>query len=114
MSKRNDKRVNKKFMVSFDEKGFDNLGLTENLSNRGLCIKTKKEIESSTEILLSIAVPGDIFNLKGEVVWCKGSENTSDAIPESIGIKITEAPAEYLNFVEFMKHQSIEPGKPEF
>ena len=112
MAKRKDKRIEKKFMVSFNEDGFESLGLTKNISKQGMCIAAEKEVKSSTEIVVSIAVPGEVFNLKGEVVWCRESSEKDDNIPDSIGIKITEAPPEYLNFVEYMRHQNVELGKP--
>ncbi len=114
MPKRKDPRVSKKFIVSFNDNGFEELGLTKNLSKSGICIGSQKEVPSKKEIIVSIAVPGEVFNLKGEVIWCSESDDLDDNVPDSIGIKIVEAPVEYLNFVEYMRHQGIEPGKPEF
>ena len=113
MAKRKEERVNKKFIVSFDAQGFDNLGLTKDISKYGMCIASNKKIPESREIIVSIAVPGKVFDLKGEVIWCNESENKEDSIPDSIGIKITEAPSEYLNYIEYVKHQKVTPGKPE-
>jgi Tfp pilus assembly protein PilZ len=113
MSKRKEERVNKKLIVSFDDKGFDNLGLTKDISKFGMCIDSNKKIPETQEIVVSIAVPGEVFNLKGEVIWCKESGDQESNIPDSIGIKIIEAPSEYLNYIEFVKHQKIKPGKPE-
>ncbi|UCH92087.1 MAG: PilZ domain-containing protein [Candidatus Aminicenantes bacterium] len=113
MAKRKEPRINKKLMVSFDEEGFDNLGLTKDLSKYGMGISATKKYPASQEIIVSIAVPGEVFNLKGEVIWCKESDKKDSNIPDSIGIKITEAPEEYLNYIEFLKHQKIKPGEPE-
>jgi hypothetical protein len=101
-------------MVSFNNEGFENLGLTKNISKEGVCIASEKELPSKTEVHISIAVPGEVLDLKGEVVWCKESSNDDDNVPDSIGIRITEAPPEYLNFVEYVKHQNVQKGRPEF
>jgi hypothetical protein len=113
MAKRKEERVNKKLIVSFDSQGFDNLGLTKDISKYGMCIASNKKVTESRDITVSIAVPGEVFNLKGEVIWCNESENKDDSIPDSIGIRITEAPSEYLNYIEYIKHQKIKPGEPE-
>ena len=40
------------------------------------------------------------------MVWCKDSESKENIIPESIGIKITEASDEYLKYVEYLKKKT--------
>ncbi len=114
MNKRRDKRIKKKLMVSYNEEGFEELGVTSDISRQGMCVASEKEVIPPKEIELSIAVPGDVFTLRGEVVWCKQSNDGETDIPDSMGIKIIEAPADYLNYVEFVKHQHIKPGEPEF
>ncbi len=113
MTKRKEERLQKKLMVSIDDEGADTLGLTNNISRYGMQVNSNKKLRAHHEILVSIAVPGEVFNLKGEVIWCKESGIRDDNIPDSIGIKITEAPPEYLNYIEYLKHQKIKPGKPE-
>ncbi len=114
--KRRDTRLKKKLMVAFSEDGkaFEQLGLVNDISKNGLCISSEKELKEHKEVVLSVAVPGAIYTLKGEVMWCKETGENQSGIPDDIGIRITEAPVEYVNFVEYMKHQKIEPGKPEF
>lgn len=114
MTERKDKRIEKKFIVSFNKEESDELGVTRNLSRSGVCIDSETIPSMRKEVAIDIAVPGEIFHLKGEVIWCKEPEDKNDTVPDSIGIKITEAPVEYLNFVEYIRHQGIEPGKPEF
>jgi hypothetical protein len=114
MKNKREPRINKKLMVSFNENGYDGLGLTENISRYGMCINSEIEIPSQREIILSIAVPGEVLNLKGEVVWCRELNGANQEIPDQLGIKILEAPAEYLNYVEFIKYQRRVPGQPGF
>jgi hypothetical protein len=113
-TKRKEERLPKKLIVSLDDEGIDTLGLTNNISKFGLKINSNKKLQEHREIVVSIAVPGEIFNLKGEVMWCNDADNKDDNIPDSIGIKIIEAPPEYLNYIEYLKHQKTKPGKPEF
>lgn len=113
MTKRKEERVQKTLMVSIDDEGDDTLGLTNNISKYGMRVNSNKKMKEHHEILVSIAVPGEVFNLKGEVIWCNESATKDDNIPESIGIKIIEAPSEYLNYIEYVKHQKIKSGKPE-
>lgn len=114
MKDRREERLSKKLMISFRENGFDGLGLTLNISKCGMCIFSETNLPGHQEISLSIAVPGEIFNMKGEVMWCAASDSVEDTLPEHIGIKILEAPSDYINFVEFLRHQRITPGQPEF
>ena len=114
MMKRKNKRIKKKLMVSFSDNGFDELGLSNDLSKEGMCISSDGDLPAHQEVELSIAVPGDVFTLKGEIMWCRKTKNSNPDIPDDIGIKILEAPVEYLNYIEFIKHEKIKPGTPEF
>lgn len=103
--KRRNPRLDKKLMVSFDENGFNGLGLTSNISKDGLCIASEAEFPANAEVTVSIAVPGEVLDLKGEVIWCKESHDKEIDIFDIMGIKITEAPPEYLNYVEYIRHK---------
>jgi len=113
MIKRKEDRIDKKLMVSFDDEGADTLGLTEDISKFGIRITSNKKLIEKQEIVVSIAIPGEVFELKGEVIWCNESGDKKSNIPDSMGIKIISAPPEYLNYIEYVKHQKIKPGKPE-
>ncbi len=113
MSKqRREHRVEKKLMISFEGNDFDNLGVTEDISKFGMKVAARKELPTHQEVEISIAIPGEVYKLKGEVVWCRGPSDND--IPDEIGIKITEAPPDYLNYVEFIKHKKTKPGQPKF
>lgn len=91
-------------MVNLSDDGIDSLGLTHNLSKNGLRINSRIDFPGQKELELSIAVPGSFFDLKGEVMWCKKLGNRESDTPEAIGIKITEAPPGYLNYVEYIEN----------
>ena len=103
--RRRNPRLNKRLMVSFSENGFSGLGLTSNISKDGLCVASKAEFAGNAEVTVSIAVPGEILDLKGEVIWCKESNDRDNDVSDIIGIRITEAPPEYLNYVEHIHHK---------
>jgi len=104
MRKKREQRVRKKLMVSFSDHGFDGLGMTENISKKGMCVESDIDFPNHHEVVLSIAVPGEIFNLKGEVVWYKESGAKDDDVPDLLGIRLTETPPEYVNYVEYIRH----------
>jgi Tfp pilus assembly protein PilZ len=109
--KRKDQRIKKRLMVSFNDDGLEGLGLTSNISESGMCITSESGFSSEDEIELSIAVPGEVFQLKGKVMWCTESTDKADSIPDDIGIKIIEAPPEYQNYIEFVKRHSTKTEK---
>ena len=102
--KRRNPRLNKKLMVGFDDNGFNGLGLTSNISKDGLCIASNAEFPANVEVTVSIAVPDEVLDLKGEVIWCKEANDKEHDVSDIIGIRITEAPPEYLNYVEYVRH----------
>ncbi len=104
MKRKRAQRVMKKLMVSFSDNGFDGLGMTDNISKKGMCVESDIELPTHREIILSIAVPGEIFNLKGEVVWYKVSGKTGNDGSDLMGIRLTETPPEYVNYVEYIRH----------
>lgn len=81
-------------------------GEVRNISKNGLYIEAINIlIGKIQEIQILLAIDKELLTLHGEIVWhkallCKSSENTL----EGIGIRISEAPAEYLNYVEYLKH----------
>jgi hypothetical protein len=115
MTHKRDSRFNKKLIVSFSENGFDGLGLTKNISRYGLCISSEIQLPQRHELALSLAVPGNVVNLKGEVVWSMDSGGVNENVPDQIGIRILNAPPEYLDYVDFIKFQrQTHPGSPLF
>ena len=104
MKRKRAQRVRKKLMVSFSDNGFDGLGMTENISREGMCVESDIEFPTHREIILSIAVPGEIFSLKGEVVWYKELGEKGVDVPDLLGIRLTETPPEYVNYIEYIRH----------
>ncbi len=106
MTDRKSERVKKKLMVNVTAENFNGIGLTNDISEDGMCVLSEIKFQSKKEVILSIAVLDEVFELKGEVVWYKDSENKENTIPESIGIKITEASDDYLKYVKYLKQET--------
>lgn len=108
MIERKEPRIRKSLFIGMSKNGFD-IGLTENISNDGICVGIDKKIPVNVEITFSLAVPDNILKIKGEVLWCREVHDEKSNIADLIGVKITEAPPEYHSFVEFSKNQETFP-----
>lgn len=108
MIERKEQRIKKNLFVGMSKNGFS-IGLTENISKDGICVGVDKKIPINVDITFSLAVPDDILKIKGEVLWCKEVQDEKSNIADLIGIRITEAPAQYHSFVEFSKNQETFP-----
>jgi len=101
MEKRKEKRVNKKLMVNFSLDGLENLGITSNISKKGMSIALTEMFYSNKNISIFIALPKDVLNIKGKVKWSKKFHNRfSGDIVGGMGVRITESPPEYLDYLE--------------
>jgi len=103
MSNRNEVRLEKKLLVNIGKDGFESMGLTSNISRNGLFVTTTEVLPAESEVSILIGVADETFTLKGRVMWSKEStdESTGEA-GVATGIQITEAPPQYLEFVEKM------------
>lgn len=103
--KRKEKRIKKNLLVYSDNGSFDLLGVSANISKNGLFIESPHPETVSNEVSIVIAVDNELYKLRGEVQWAKGPNDTEPVqVPLGLAIRITEAPAEYLNYVEYLKH----------
>lgn len=107
MNKRIEKRLEKSLLAYSDVEGSDLMGVISNISKNGIYIETKTAAKPQSEISFILAVYNELYHLKGEVRWSKRPEDQFPVdIPPGMGIRITEAPVEYLNYVEYVKYQS--------
>jgi hypothetical protein len=103
MRKRSGKRINKSLLVDISHDGFEQMGVTINISRRGMCIATTAAYPAQTDVTIWIAAADDIFKLKGQVVWNMEKENErSENVPVGLGIKIRNSGPEYMRFVSSM------------
>jgi hypothetical protein len=115
MSKRKDLRINKSLLVDIDQNGFAQMGVTINVSRRGLCIATTEIFPAHSELCILIAAADDIYPLTGVVVWnMKSTVVTGDSVPVGLGIKIREASPGYYKFIAAMKKSRQIAAKKRF
>ena len=83
------------------------MGVSANISRNGLFIESPYTISPDSEISLALAIDNELFKVKAEVRWTKGPEDKFPPhIPAGMGVRLTEAPAEYMNYVEYTKYQT--------
>lgn len=109
MIERKEERIKKNLIVGLSKQGFDDIGITEDISSGGICLGVDKKIPVNVEITFSLAVPDEIIQIKGEVMWCREAHDGKSNIADVIGIRITEAPPAYHGFVEYSKNQETFP-----
>jgi Tfp pilus assembly protein PilZ len=107
MKQRIEDRIHKRLVVSFGDSGFELLGLTGNISRGGMFIESHVLFPRNKEVSMMVAVSEDVLNIKGIVKWVKDSSDRMDNEGSGgMGIKITEAPVEYFNYVEYTTYAS--------
>ena len=100
---RSEVRLEKKLLVNIDQEGFESMGLTTNVSRNGISVATTSLLPVSTQVSLQLGVGDETFALKGEIIWSKeDSEQGNGETNALTGIKIDDAPDNYLKFVEKM------------
>ena len=100
MERRNNERVKKSLLVNISRNGFEGMGVTANVSRGGMLVATTEKLPEQSEVLLLVGINDETFQIRGEVVWCRNSyEGPGDATCGS-GVRITDAPEGYLDYVE--------------
>ena len=104
--KKREKRTDKSLLVNISQGGYEELGLTSNISKNGLFIAAPEIFPDKQEISVWIAVGNDIFQVKGEVRWSVRSNGAfAGNLAGGMGIKIRKAPEEFRKYVENLKFQ---------
>lgn len=108
MEKRNIQRIKKKLVVSFGDEGFENIAITSNISDQGLCVLSHIPLPENREIRVNLAIEDKIYEIKGQVIWTKFPFDKGDEkVMRGAGIKITHAPEDYHNYVDFFYYQQL-------
>jgi hypothetical protein len=104
MTKRKEKRISKSLLVDLGQNGFEQMGVTVNLSRRGMCIATTDAFPAQSELQILIAAADDIYAVTGMVMWnMKRESAAADNVPVGLGIKIKDAAPGYYKFIAAMK-----------
>lgn len=101
MNERNETRVEKKLLLNIDKDGFEGMGLTSNISRNGMFITTMEVFPIHSNVSILLGIGDDTYPLKGKVVWSREFPQTTPSdVGGRTGIKITEAPETYLDYVK--------------
>ena len=103
MQKRKEQRKQSRLKVLFGEHNCENVGFTSNISKGGMYIESDSSRSFDRAITMMLAADDRVFKLKGEVRWRMESPTPGNhtKVTEGMGVRIVDAPPEYLNFVEY-------------
>jgi len=103
---RSEGRFNKNLTASvrYKERVFS--CITKNISRTGLYVEAiGLDLNSDREVSISLVGEDSLFKLGGEIIWNRTIPSGQGlASIEGLGIKITSAPTDYLNFVEYQRY----------
>jgi hypothetical protein len=99
--RRIEERLDRKLLVNISINGLESMGLTGNISKKGMFIATPEMFPINSEVSILLGIADETFSLKGLVMWSRKSPDTpSSDVQVATGIKIIEAPEDYFKFVE--------------
>ncbi len=103
---RSEGRFNKNLTASvrYNEKVFS--CITKNVSKSGVYLEAINFIlNSNRQVSISIVGEDTLYKLTGEIIWNHDiQEDSGRGSIAGLGIKITDAPFEYLNFIEYQRY----------
>jgi Tfp pilus assembly protein PilZ len=104
--KRVEKRLEKKLLVNINKGGLESMGLTTNISKTGMFIATTEMLPINSEVQILIGIADETYAVKGLIIWSQEWKNeASNDVQAAIGVRILEAPPQYLNYVEKVNTQ---------
>jgi hypothetical protein len=108
MKKKRENRINKSLLVNLSQNGFERMGVTVNLSRRGMFIATTEIFPVQSEFQILVAAADDIFALTGLVVWSTKRANwPGENIPAGLGIKISAAAPGYYKYIASIRKDRL-------
>jgi hypothetical protein len=112
MKKRSEIRFSKSLLVDLSRKGFQQMGVTVNISRRGMCIATTEVFRKRSKLQILVAAADDIYALSGTVIWkMKRAAIPGQDVPVGIGVRIDNANSEYYRYIAAIRRKSASiPG----
>jgi hypothetical protein len=99
--RRIEERLDRKLLVNISKDGYESMGLTANISKKGMFIATSEMFPINSEVSILLGIADETFSLKGLVMWSqKSSDTPSTDVQVATGIKIIEAPEDYFKFID--------------
>ena len=107
MKKRKEERIKKSLLVDISRNGLEQMGVTVNISPRGMCIATTEVIRKHSRLQILLAAADDIYAVTGLVVWKETKKNPlGEEAPVGLGIQIEKAPRGYFKFLSAARKKS--------
>jgi len=107
MKKRREARVKKSLLVDISRRGLDQMGVTVDVSPRGMCIATTQVIRKRSRLQILLAAGDDIHAVTGLVVWKRKREDgRKEEAPVGLGIEIEKADPGYGRLISKMQQGS--------
>jgi hypothetical protein len=108
MKKRRETRVKQSLLVDISRKGLDQMGVTVNISRRGMCIATTRVIRRRSRLNILLAAGDEIYSVSGLVVWKRKKDDTrKEEAPVGLGIEIEKADPGYRRMISKMQEGSM-------
>ena len=99
--------MNKCFLTFTEINDPSFFGVISNISKHGFCVDTFKYFPPGKEISLVISIHNESYEIKGEVSHITNlDKNLSVFSLSRMGVKIIEAPAEFINSIQYLKYNS--------
>ncbi|MBN2346576.1 MAG: PilZ domain-containing protein [Candidatus Aminicenantes bacterium] len=112
MKKRSEARVKKSLLVDISKNGLEQMGVTVNISRRGMCIATTEVFRRRTRLQILIAAADEIYVVTGKVVWhVKKSGLHGENVPAGLGIRIERASPGYFKYIASARKGSLRESK---
>jgi hypothetical protein len=112
MIKRKETRIKKSLLVDISKNGLDQMGVTVNVSRRGMRIVTTETIRKHSRVQILLAADDEIYSVTGLVVWKKKkNEVIGEDAPVGLGIEIEKASPEYKKFISAARTKSRPAAK---
>jgi len=110
MTKRKEKRINKSLLTNISQNGFEQMGVTVNISRRGMCIATTEVFPKCSKLQILVAVGDDIYSVSGVVAWnMKNKFAAGDNVPAGLGIRIKKADPKYVHYIKAISENAPLP-----
>ncbi len=108
MKKRSETRIKKSLLVDISRNGLQQMGVTVNVSRRGICIATTEIFRRRSKLQILLAAADDIYAVTGTVVWhMKGKALPGVDVPVGIGVRINNAEPGYYKYIAAIRKKPL-------
>ena len=101
MEKRIHKRYTKQIPVRFGENRPDHIGLTHDVSLKGIFLKSSRIFPHQTKLIIGLDLNGKAIQCEGVVTWAKRIPPAIARVmlKNGMGVFLTCSPSDYVQFI---------------